>query len=172
MESKSNSKSTVIPNLMNLVFDDAWLEEAARLEDTIDCEITAGYSGPHLSQVLANPAGFRNTQRLRSIVLQEFRDLLKPFNLGLGIDAAFTCGKAILIDRLQNPSVSIQEQLWAVLEEDLNLQNTDELRPLRKGIRSIVQGLLTPEDWRSIASSAGNAVRDELIEQIQSVRVA
>ena len=48
MEIKSNSKSTVIPNLMDLVFDDAWLEEAASLEDTIDCEITAGYSGPNL----------------------------------------------------------------------------------------------------------------------------
>ena len=145
------------------------LFRSARLEDTIDCEITAGYSGPNLFQVLENPAGFRNTERLRSIVLQEFRDLLKPFNLGLGIDAAFICGKAILIDRLQNPSVSVQEQLWAVLEEDFNLENIDEPRLLRKGMKSIIQGLLTPEDWRSIASSAGNAVRDELIEQIGSV---
>ena len=162
----------VSPNLMNLVFDDDWLEEAARLEDMIDGEITAGYSGPALLQVLANPAGFRNTQRIRSIVLQEFRDLLQEFNLGMGIDAAFICGKARLQEHLQNPSRSIQEQLWVILEEDFNVQNTDEPRPLRCRVKAIVQRLLTSEDWRSIASAAGDAIKDKLMEQTQSIRVA
>ena len=172
MESKNKSESTAISNLMNLVFDDDWLKEAARLEDMIDGEITAGYSGPALSQVLANPAGFRNTQRIRSIVLKEFRDLLQEFNLGMGIDAAFICGKARLQGHLENPSRSIQEQLWVILEEDFNVQNTDELKPLRSGVKAIVQRLLTSEDWRSIASAAGNAIKDELMEQAQSIRVA
>jgi hypothetical protein len=125
-----------------------------------------------LSQVLVNPAGFRNNQRIRSIVLQEFRDLLQEFNLGMGIDAAFICGKVRLQGHLENPPRSIQEQLWAILEEDFNVQNTNAPRPLRNGVKAIVQRLLTSEDWRSIASAAGNAIRDELMEQTQSIRVA
>ncbi|MEM8643124.1 MAG: hypothetical protein AAGG51_30555, partial [Cyanobacteria bacterium P01_G01_bin.54] len=99
--------------------DPQWVREAAQIEDEANCNISAGRDwGDQLGQFMADPEGFHQFKRLRTLVLTELRQLLIESNLGAGLEAAQALGKQRLSQRLQNPTPEIQTQLRTVLAED------------------------------------------------------
>jgi flagellar biosynthesis regulator FlaF len=72
---------------------------------------------------------------------------------------------------LVEPEVSIQEQLWAVLEEDEATQGTDTPKPLRAGVKRIVCQVMTEGDWEAIAQATSQSVYRHVIEQSQTLKV-
>ncbi len=155
-------------------YDEEWLREAVRLEDEADCDISAGFDwGATLGAVMAHPERYNQLARLRSIVIREFKELLADWNLGVGAEAALACGRGLLMERLLHPTPEAQEQLLAVLEEDLaSPQGDSSSKPLRAGLQELLRGVLTREDWELIAASAGNCVREQVIERVQTVKTA
>ncbi|MEQ9238679.1 hypothetical protein [Coleofasciculus sp. E2-BRE-01] len=153
-------------------YDEEWLREAVRLEAEADCDISAGFDwGANLGAVMANPENYSQLVRLRSIVLQAFKELLADWNLGVGADAALVCGRELLMERLLHPTPNVQEQLLAVLEEDLTTSPGDS-QTLRAGLPEVLRDILTPEDWERIAVTAGNYVREQVVERVQRVKTA
>jgi hypothetical protein len=159
-------------NPMDLMANPEYFRLAIALEDECDGEVGAGYSGVHLGELMANPAYFMGMKRLQGIVARELRDLLAELNLGIGTEAAFACARKIMMDRLAEPEVSIQEQLWAVLEEDEATQGTDAPKPLRAGVKSIIYQVMTEADWEAIVQAVSQSVHKHLIQQSQTPKVA
>jgi hypothetical protein len=160
------------PNLMDLSHNPEWLRLSVQLEEECDDEVGAGYSGVHLGELMANPAYFMGMKRLQGIVVRELRDLLAELNLGIGTEAAFGCARKIMMERLVEPEVSIQEQLWAVLEEDEATQGTDAPKPLRAGVKSIIYQVMTEADWEAIVQAVSQSVHRHVIQQSQTLKVA
>lgn len=155
-------------------YDSEWLREAVRIEDEADCDISAGFDwGANLGAVMAHPERYSQLARLRSIVIREFKELLVDWNLGVGAEAALICGRGLLMERLLHPTPEVQERLLAVLEEDLASPEGDSSsKPLRAGLQELLQEILTPEDWELIAVTAGNSVREQVIERVQTAKTA
>jgi hypothetical protein len=160
------------PDLMALFENTEWLGLAVQLEDEYDGAVGAGYGGIHLGELMANPAGFTQMKRVQSIVAQELRDLLIVLNLGIGTEAAFICGRKIVMERLAEPEIGVQEQLWAVLAEHDATKGTSAPRPLRVGVKNILCQVITQEDWEVIAQAASQSIHRHLIEQAQTLKVA
>lgn len=164
MASQRSDDSRLALDLMAQLRDPQWALEAARVEEEAHCEISAGPEfGARLGQFMADPHSFHQFQRLRSLVLREFRQLLTDGNLGVGTDAAWSVGKERLMVRLKQPSPDIQAQLKLVLAEDLA---TTENEPLSADALALLQqavyAALTPEDWDDIATAAANAVQQHV----------
>jgi hypothetical protein len=156
----------------NFTYDSEWLREAVRIEDECGGEVGAGYGGLHLGELMANPSGFTSMKRLQSIVARELRDLLTELNLGIGTEAAFICGRKIVMERLAEPAIEVQEQLWAVLAEDEATNGTDAPKPLRAKVKHILFQMMTPEDWETIAQAVTQSMHRHLIQQSQTLKVA
>jgi flagellar biosynthesis regulator FlaF len=156
----------------NFTYDSEWLREAVRIEDECGGEVGAGYGGLHLGELMANPSGFTSMKRLQSIVARELRDLLTELNLGIGTEAAFICGRKIVMERLAEPAIEVQEQLWAVLAEDEATNETDAPKPLRAEVKHILFQMMTPEDWETIAQAVTQSMHRHLIQQSQTLKVA
>jgi hypothetical protein len=91
--------------------------------------------------------------------------------MNFGADAALACGRELIMERLLHPTPNVQEQLLAVLEEDLTTSPGDS-QPLRAGLPEVLRDILTLEDWERIAVTAGNYVREQVVERVQRVKTA
>jgi hypothetical protein len=76
-----------------------------------------------------------------------------------GTEAATVCGQQIVLERLQRPSIGVQRQFWAVLDEDEETSRTDALSPVRAQVKAILGQVLSETDWSAIAQAAGNTVQ-------------
>ncbi|WP_346294253.1 hypothetical protein [Sphaerothrix gracilis] len=149
-------------DMMAQLHDPQWALEASRAEDEADCEIGAGREwGVLLRQMMSDPEGFHQFQRLRQLVLKALCQILSSGNLGAGLEAAFAAGRERLLLRLQHPDPELQAQLKAVLAEDL-------AEPLGKvvlsdsaqhSLQQAVGAALLPEDWEAIAIAAASAIQ-------------
>lgn len=161
MTSQRSDDAQLAFDLMAQLRDPQWALEAARIEEEAHCEISAGPElGARLGQFMADPYSFHQFQRLRSLVLGEFRQLLTDGNLGVGTDAAWNVGQERLMLRLKQPSPNIQNQLKLVLAEDLaNTENEPLSADALALLQQAVYAALTPEDWDDIAAAAANAIQ-------------
>ena len=142
--------------------------EDARIEDEVGGEVGAGYLKDHqLGKFLSDPAGFCQHQRLKTIVFQGLRQLLVDCNLGAGLPTAYSIGKSLLDERLQQPSIEIQQQLMAVLGDDFS---SDQDVPLSaaasSSLRQVIQTVLSADDWDAISLAAAHSMREHLRETV------
>ena len=142
--------------------------EDARIEDEFGGEVEAGYIKDHqLGKFLADPSGFSQQQRLKTIVFQSLRQLLVDCDLGIGLSAAYAIGKPLLDERLQHPAVEIQQQLMAVLEEDLSsAQNVPLSAAAQSSLRQVIQTVLSMNDWEAISAAATRSLQQHLKETV------
>lgn len=138
--------------------------EDARIEDEANGEIGAGtLQGHQLGRALSDPAGFYQHQRLKQIVFRGLRQLLKDCDLGAGLPAAQSVGKQLLNERLQQPAIEIQQQLMAILAEDLSGSQDVPLSETAKAtLRQVIQTVLSSEDWDAILSAATRSLQQHV----------
>ncbi len=87
--------------------------------------------------------------------------MLAERNLGVGEDAAFLVARARLRERLQLPQRTVIPILESVLmRHDLY---GEEFIQNHEVLRDLLRVLYTSEDWEEIASVAGNAVRERVL---------
>jgi hypothetical protein len=160
--SSNSEQNQAALELLAQMRDPQWLQAAARLEDEANCDIGAGRDwGDQLGKMLANPAGYYQHERLRTLVFRELRQLLAESDLGVGLKAAQSVGKALIIQRLRSPSTEIQNQLMAVLDEDqASAQDIPLSASARESLRQTIQAVLLPEDWETISTAAASALQE------------
>jgi hypothetical protein len=156
---------------MNFKIDENQFWQGVQHEEMADCEIGAGYTGAHLDKLFANSAYFQQMRQLQAIVIRELRELLMEWDLGFGTDAAIACGQILVLERLQKPSVEIQQQLWAVLEEE-TAKGVQVSSPVRAQVKTILGQVLLESDWLAIADAAGQAVQRQVVQQQQLLQSA
>jgi len=148
--------------------DPEWVRAAAKLEEEAGCDISAGPDlGSGLGRMLADPVGFYQHQRLKKIVFQGLHQLLMDCNLGAGLTAAYAIGKPLLEERLRQPTVEIQQQLMAVLEDDISSSQDVPLSAVAQAsLRQAIQTVLAADDWDTISSAAANSMQQHLRETV------
>ena len=148
-------------DIMAQLNDPAWVKAAAKLEEEAGCDISAGPAlGSALGKMLADPEGFHQHQRLRTLVLRELQLLLSECDLGIGLPPALAAGKKILTERLQAPSADIQAKLLAIVAEDLSTPEDVTLtKEEKETLRLIIQAVLQTEDWETISGAAVRALQ-------------
>ncbi len=162
----TESSTNAMPNqaaldIMAQLNDPEWVKAAARLEEEAGCDVSAGALTDHqLGKMLADPAGFYQHQRLRTLVFRELRQLLSECELGIGLQSAQATGKKILIERLQAPPADIQAKLLSIVSEDLSTPEDVSLSEEAKVLlRQIIQTVLRTEDWETISGAAVSALQ-------------
>jgi len=144
--------------------DPEWSLADAQLEDEFGGEISAGYIKDHqLGKFLSDPAAFCENQRLKAIVFCGLRQLLMNCDLGAGLSAAYASGKQLLDERLQQPSIEVQQQLMAILDEDLSSSRDVPLsESAQASLKQVIQTVLSDEDWETISAAAAQSLRQHL----------
>jgi hypothetical protein len=156
------SDNDVPMNLMARLWDEEYFRDRIHPEEASGCDIgTAPNYAAHLGQFLADPQGFKQRERLQRLLIGQFRQILVDCNLGVGIEAATTCGAAILKKRLQRPTAEQQE----ILERVLLLEEESDRKLIPALLDQILVGVLLPEDWEEIATAAAEKVRLQVLEQ-------
>lgn len=154
-------------NLMQLMLDEDWVREAVRIEEEAGCDIGAGFDlGANLGEFLQNPAEFARLLELRSLIMGEFLKLLASWDLGAGMEAAVACGRQLLMERLLHPSLEAQQQILAMLSQELTAEG-ETTKKDGSELRFLVRSILTHSDWDAIAEAAANAIREQVLRQHQ-----
>lgn len=153
-----------IQELMTQMQDPEQSLEDARIEDEFGGEVEAGYIKDHqLGKFLSDPAAFCEHQRLKAIVFWGLRQLLMECDLGAGLSAAYASGKQLLDERLQQPSLDIQQQLMAILDEDLSSSRDIPLsESAQASLKQVIQTVLSDEDWETISAAAAQSLQQHL----------
>ena len=155
-----------IQELMAQMQDPQQSLEDARIEDEAGGEIGAGYVKDHqLGKFLSDPARFCQHQRLKTLVFHGLRQMLVDCDLGAGLPAAYSKGKKLLNERLQQPSIEIQQQLMAILFEDLSSSRDVPLSDTaQSSLKQIIRTVLSAEDWEAIVTAAVSALQQHVRE--------
>ena len=153
-----------IQELLDQMQDSQQSLEDAKLEDEFGGEIGAGYVKDHqLGKFLSDPARFCEHQRLKAIVFRSLRQLLIDCDLGVGLSAAYESGKKLLDERLNQPSIEIQQQLMAILDEDLSSSRDVPLsEAAQSSLRQVIQAVLSTDDWETISAAAAQSLQQHL----------
>ncbi|MBD6615326.1 hypothetical protein FNW02_05575 [Komarekiella sp. 'clone 1'] len=161
------NEEITVGEAIDLLFHPASFQEAIRIEDEADCDVTAGLDwGTAISALLKNPGLLGRMTQLRVSLNREIRHLLSEWNLGVGEEAAVVVARSLLLSRLKSPSASVLPTLEGILmQNDLYgeefIQNSNILRQLL-GV------LLVESDWEDIATAAANAVRMQVIQRVSA----
>lgn len=153
-----------IQELLDQMQDSQQSLEDAKLEDEFGGEIGAGYVQDHqLGKFLSDPAAFCEHQRLKAIVFWGLRQLLMDCDLGAGLSAAYASGKQLLDKRLQQPPIEIQQQLMAILDEDLSSSRDVPIsEAAQTSLKQVIQTVLSDEDWETISAAAAQSLQQHL----------
>lgn len=154
--------------------DPEWTLAAAQLEDEVGGEVGAGYIKDHqLGKFLSDPAGFCQHQRLKALVFQGLRQMLVDCDLGAGLPAAYSEGKKLLDERLQQPSIEIQQELMAILSEDLsNSRDVPLSETAQSSLKQVIRTVLSPEDWEAIVTAATSSLQQHVREMTMLLKTA
>lgn len=152
-----------IQELMAQMQDPQRALEDARIEDEANCPIGAGIPDKHLAKFLSDPTGFCEYQHLKRLVFQGLGELLTDCNLGAGLPAAQTAGRQLLNERLQQPSIEIQQKLMAILAEELSTpQDVPLSLAAQSSLRQVIQTVLSAEDWDAISAVAAHSLQQHV----------
>jgi hypothetical protein len=150
-------------NFMDLLQDESWWKAAIEAEELIGSGPLAGVPPTGWMKTWPELFTYSHFEQLRSIVLRGFLAMLQDQDLGVGHGAAFACGKPIVMERLTLPSDAVKAQLLGLMDE-LHFGPPLEMTEARlAGVRSVVQQVLTAEDWGSIAQAAASQVERQVM---------
>jgi hypothetical protein len=107
---------------------------------------------------------YSHYEPLRSIVLRGFAAILQEGNLGGGYDeAASTCGKPLVMERLSQPTDEIKARLLGLMDVE-HFGPKVELTPERlEVVRAVLKVVLTAADWGAIAQAAADQVQQQVM---------
>ncbi|MEO1635488.1 MAG: hypothetical protein AAFS04_10465 [Cyanobacteria bacterium J06631_9] len=151
-------------SFMDLCRDEAWLDEAARIEDECNGRVEAGLAVKAYAAAKYDPAladvrkGLRRKMRLQSILFSELNRWMKEWDIGAAFEETYTEARQLVRAHLKQPSPVLSDWIEAVLEEDKQPDDTDQ--PVRSQTRAQLTLMMTDEDWKTLAQVAAAAAAD------------
>jgi hypothetical protein len=150
-------------NLLDLLKDEAWRQEALAVEELLEGHLIAGVCRVGWMKTWSQLQSYSQYEQLRSLVLRGFAALVEDCNVGVGKEAALNCGKPLVMERLTQPPVHVKEKILRLIEDE-PLGPKVELTPERlTTLKTIFQAVFTSEDWREIAKAAADQVHHQVI---------
>ena len=155
-------------NLLDLLNDDAWIQETEAIESECGGQVEAGPGLKSYVEQLATvpPAAFRQQRRqvqLLSILLPELKAWLQSWGLGLSFEAVYIEAQRRLFEHLQQPTPEPATWLDALLAEDAR-----KIAPEQKTVRSQAIAWLTQmfseADWQALAHTAAEATANGILQ--------
>ncbi len=151
-------------NDMGSLKDTAWLEASADAELGAGGVLANGFQKRGWMKTWPELETHSHYMQMRSLVLRGFDAILCESDLGVGYQAASGCGKNLVFERLFEPGDAVKAKLLELVEGE-KLGPRVELTPERSAvIRSVLQEVLTAEDWAKIAQAAAQQVQQQVMD--------
>lgn len=140
-------------------------DEADELEARLPSHVLAGVAQPRgWMQTWPELPTYSHYDQLRSLVSRGFAAILQGVCTGEAYEAASTCGKPLVFERLLEPGDEIRTRLLALVKGE-KLGPKVELTPERLAvIRAVLQDVLATEDWEAIAQVAAQQVQQQVMD--------
>ncbi|NJR67469.1 MAG: hypothetical protein HC771_01495 [Synechococcales cyanobacterium CRU_2_2] len=147
-----------------LTQDPAWQAAVDEAEQAAGGVLANGFQKRGWMKTWPELPTYSHYMQMRSLVLRGFDAILREGNLGVGYQAASDCGKTLVYERFFEPGEAAKVRLLALVEGEL-LGPPPEMTPERLAVlRSVLQGVLTAEDWGAIAQAAAQQVQQQVLE--------
>jgi hypothetical protein len=153
-------------NLMDLCFDDTWLNDTKADED--DGWIEAGVMMKPYVEYLKSLSpedhlSLRFQAQLLMILLPELRQWLEGWGLGLSFEAVHLKARRILAGHLKRLTEEQAEWVDALIAEDnQNLPKAE--RKVRSQTVAMFSQLFTEEDWQTLAKVAAEGMSQGVLK--------
>ena len=150
-------------NLMDLCHDEAWIKEAARIEEKCNGQVEAGLVVQHYATAKYDDSrndvrqASRQQMRIQSILFSELQQWIQEWNIGLSFEETYTKARELVRRHLKNPDPELQNWLQSLLTEDTQVQEINNM-PIRTQTRDKLAQMLTEEDWIVLAKAAAKSI--------------
>lgn len=157
-------------DLMDLCKDEAWLREAARIEDEAGGQVEAGLAMRKYSRAVnaltpEQSQRMRKQMRVESILFTTLRQWIKSWDLGVGFEDIYTVGRRLTRKRLSNAAPDVQELIEKLLSGHAESGSINP--PLQQQAMAILLKIFTPEDQEIMADTAARCIESQVLRAIQ-----
>jgi len=156
-------------SLMDLTFDQEWLEGAAEDDGWVEAGVAAIPYYNYLKSLTQEQHRFlRFRARLVMILLPELRRWVETWGLGLSLEAVHTASRNMLYQHLKRLMEEQENWIAALIEEDdQNLPM--EKRSVRSQTIAVLSQLFTTDDWNELAKVAAQEMSQTVMQVQQAV---
>ena len=144
--------------------NDEWQQQAMAVEALISSDVIAGVPGrPGWMTTWPQLSAYSHYMQVRSLVLRGFAALIKEANLGVGQDAAITCGKQLVFERMMSASADVQEQVLALIDWEVIGPKTDLTHQRMAALKAVFREVMTEADWGEISNAATQQIQQQVM---------
>ncbi|MDB9369161.1 hypothetical protein PN456_09345 [Nodularia spumigena CS-586/05] len=149
---------------MDLLLDEEFLRQAMEAEGLVGGNIAAGLNwGSAFDDLMLNFELMGRFTTLRISLNKEVRLLLNDWNLGTATKIAVKTARERILEKLRLPTPKVRQSLILALRND-ELYG-EEFISNKKILRELLELLLTPQDWETIAAVAADSLKQQIIHQ-------
>lgn len=161
MSHQEKNYASVNSDPIDLLFNDKWLQQAATAESEVD-NISVGLDwGNAQVELMLNPPLLGRLTTLRVSLNREVRLMIEAWNLGVGTKAACQTARNCIKERLLHLNPDTTPHIQAALQQD-DLYGEEFISNCQV-LQSLLKVLLIDSDWETIAATAANSVREQVI---------
>ncbi|HEY9798822.1 MAG TPA: hypothetical protein V6D25_00570 [Leptolyngbyaceae cyanobacterium] len=151
-------------NPMDLLLEEEYLRQVVQAEDVVGSNIGAGLDwGSAFGDLMLNFELMGRLTTLRISLNKEVRLLLNDWNLGTPTKIAVKTARERILEKLRLPTPEVKQSLILALRND-ELYG-EEFISNREILRELLELLLTPQDWETIAAVAADSLKQQIIHQ-------
>ncbi len=151
-------------DLMDLCNNEAWLREAAQVEDGVQVE--AGLPMREYSQIVTALTSEQNQQvrqqmKVQSILFTALRQWMESWDLGAGFDDTYAIARQLIRHHLANPNETQLATIDRLLAESVEPGNMN-LSTGKQAV-SLLTEMFTQEDWQAMAEAASHSISSRVL---------
>ncbi|WP_017747981.1 hypothetical protein [Scytonema hofmannii] len=162
MSHQEDNNQELFSSPMDLLLNEDWLRKSVEFEDEVGGNISVGLDwGSALGELMFNPELFGRLITLRISLNREVRLLLSDWNLGTITSSATKTARALLLQKLKQPTPDMREKLTTVLQRDELFG--EEFISNCEVLRELITQMLTIEDWETIATVAADSLKEQIM---------
>lgn len=160
----NENQNNLPANPMNLLLDEKCLRQAVQAEELVGGNIGAGLDwGSAFGDLMLNFELLGRLTTLRISLNKEVRLLLNDWNLGTATKIAVKTARDRILEKLRLPTPEVRQSLILILRND-ELYGKEFISN-REVLRELLELLLTPQDWETIAVVAADSLKQQIIHQ-------
>ncbi|MBH8576095.1 hypothetical protein I8752_24495 [Nostocaceae cyanobacterium CENA369] len=170
-ENYGNPGQNNLVSPMDLLVNETWLRQAVEAEELACSNIGAGLNwGSAFGDLILNFELLGRLTILRISLNKEVRLLISDWNLGTATKIAVKTARERIVEKLRLPTPEVRQHILVTLGND-ELYG-EEFISNRKILRELLDLLLTPQDWETIAAVAADSLKQQIIYQAVGEKIS
>ena len=151
-------------NLMDLTFDQDWLEEATEDDGWVEAGVAVGPYYNYLKSLTPEQHhSLRFQAQLLSILLPELNRWVEGWGLGLSFEPVHLAAQQMLYRHLMRLTEEQEDWITALIDENDQRLSAEE-QPACAQTSSILTQLFTVEDWHKLAEVAARGMSQTVLQ--------